>query len=119
MTECLGESDVKELAESTLAGFDQEVASLPQELCVPFNQAAMRLEGELLTIYKFVVRIVRREDDLEKIARWWDMMVSQCDEFGKRLHNLSLAHPNCGADFFYDRVLDLRNKCQRLRQMHS
>jgi len=45
MTECLAESDVKELAESMLAGFDQEVASLPQELCVPFNQAAMRLEG--------------------------------------------------------------------------
>jgi hypothetical protein len=101
MTECLGESDVKELAESTLAGFDQEVASLPQELCVPFNQAAMRLEGELLTIYKFVVRIVRREEDLEKIARWWGTMVTQW------------------ADFFYDRVLDLRNKCQRLRQMHS
>src|SRR2546425_11629271 len=118
MTECLGESDVTELASSTLAEFDQEVATLAPELCVPFNQAAMRLEGELLTIYKFVVRIVRREEDLEKIARWWGTMVTQCDEFAKRLHNLSLTHPNCGADFFYDRVLDLRNKCQRLRQMH-
>ena len=91
MTECLGESDVTELANSTLAEFDQEIATLAPELCVPFNQAAMRLEGELLTIY----------------------------EFAKRLHDLSVSHPACGAGFFYDRVLDLRNKCQRLQEMHS
>lgn len=118
MTECLGESDLNELAQSTLAEFDQEVKQLAPGLRVPFNQAAMRLEGELLTIYKFVVRIVRREEDLSKIASWWGTMVSQCDEFAKRLRGLSLAHPDCGADFFYDRVLDLRNKCLRLQKMH-
>ena len=119
MTECLGESDVKQLAQSTLAQFDQEVASLPKDLCLSFNQAAFRLEAELLTIYKVVVQIVRREEDLARIAAWWGMMVSQCDEFAKRLNSLRLSHPDSGADFFYDRVLDLRNKCQRLRQMHS
>ena len=119
MTECLGESDVTELAKSTLAEFDQEIATLAPELCVPFNQAAMRLEGELLTIFKFVVRIVRREDDLEKVASWWGTMASRCDEFAKRLRDLLVAHPACGAGFFYDRVLDLRNKCQRLQEMHS
>ena len=119
MTECLTESDVKILAESTLAAFDEEVAALPQEVCVPFNEAAARLEAQLLTIYKFVVQFVRREEDLEKVAGWWGTMVSQCDEFAKRLRQLSLAHPNCGAEFFHDRVLDLRNRCQRLHQMHS
>jgi len=119
MTKCLTETDVKILAESTLTAFDEEVASLPQEVCVPFNEAAGRLEAQLLTIYKFVVQLVRREEDLEIVAGWWVTMVSQCDEFAKRLRKLSLAHPNCGADFFYDRVLDLRNRCQRLHQMHS
>jgi hypothetical protein len=119
MTECLTESDVKMLAESTLTAFEAEVATLPQDVCVPFNEAAARLEAQLLTIYKFVVQFVRREDDLEKVAGWWGTMVSQCDEFAKRLHQLSLAHPDCGAGFFYDRVLDLRNKCQRLHQMHA
>src|SRR5437867_11862236 len=117
MTECLGESDLKLLAKSTLDEFDQEIASLEPELCLPFNQAAMRLEGELLTIYKFVVQLVRREDDLEKVASWWETMVSQCDEFAKRLQDLSIAHAGCGAEFYYNRVLDLRNKCQRLQQM--
>ena len=119
ITACLGQSNVKELAESTLAAFDQDVAAIPPDLSVPFNQAAMRLEAELLTIYKFVVRIVRREDDLARIAEWWGTMVAQCDAFAKRLQDLSVAHPACGAGFFYDRVLDLRNKCLRLREMHS
>ena len=118
MTECLGESDLKLLAQSTLDEFDQAIASLEPELCVPFNQAAMRLEGELLTIYKFVVQIVRRVDELDKVASWWATMVSQCDAFARRLHDLSVKHPACGAAFYYDRVLDLRNKCQRLQQMH-
>jgi hypothetical protein len=119
MTACLGEADVKELAKSTLAEFDRSVADLPGHLSLPFTQAAMRLETELLTIYKFVVQLVRREEELEQIARWWATMVAQCDEFAKRLHALAQAHPACGAMFFYDRVLDLRNKCQRLKEMHS
>jgi hypothetical protein len=119
MTECLTESDVKMLAESTLAAFDEEVATLPQGVCVPFNSAAAQLEAQLLTIYKFVVQFVRREDDLERVAAWWGTMVSQCDEFAERLRQLSRAHPDCGAAFFYDRVLDLRNRCQRLQQMHA
>lgn len=119
MTECLSQSDIEELADSSLAEFDHEVATLPQELCVPFNLAAMRLEAQLLTTYKVVVRMVRREDDLEKIASLWGTLVSKCDEFAQRLHRLSVAHPACGAEFFYDRVLDLRNKCLRLQQMHS
>jgi hypothetical protein len=119
MTNCIGEMDLKEVARETLADFDREIAELAPELCLPFNQAARQLEGELLTIYRFVVRLVRREDDLDKIASWWGTLVSQCDEFAKRLHQLSLAHPECGATFFYDRVLDLRNKCQRLQTMHD
>jgi hypothetical protein len=119
MTECVTQTDVKTLAKSTLTAFEEEVAALPQDVCVPFNEAAARLEAQLLMIYKFVVQFVRREEDLEKVAGWWGTMVSECDEFAKRLHQLSLAHPACGADVFYDRVLDLRNRCQRLHQMHS
>lgn len=50
VTECLGESDVNELAQAALTDFDQEVASLSEELCVPFNQAAGQLEAGLLNL---------------------------------------------------------------------
>lgn len=119
MTNCLAESDLKELALATLTEFDRHVAALPTDLSLPFYQAALRLEAELLTIYRFVVRLVRNEDDLQRVADWWRTMVTQCDAFAKRLHDLSLAHPGCGAEIFYDRVFDLRNKCQRLQRMHA
>jgi hypothetical protein len=119
MSECLGELDLNRVAKSALDEFDHEIASLEPELCVPFNQAAMRLEAELLTIYKFVVQIVRREEDLSKVASCWGTMVLQCDAFGRKLYDLSVAHPECGAGYYYDRVLDLRNKCQRLQKMHT
>ncbi len=119
MTQCLAESDVRELARSTLAQFDREVAALSPELCAPFSQAAMLLERDLLTLYKVVVQIVRREEDLDRVASWWATMVSECDEFARKLHALLISRPGCGAEFYYDRVLDLRNKCQRLQRMHA
>ncbi len=119
MTQCLAESDVKELAELTLLGFDQRVAALPENSCLPFHQEAMRLNAELLTIYRVVVQLVRKEDDLERVASWWGTMVVECDRFAERLQHLSRRHQDSGAEAFYDSVLDLRNKCQRLRTMHT
>ena len=119
MTECSCEAAVTELGESTLTEFDREVPGVAADLCAPFNVAASRLEGQLLTIYRTVVQSVRCEEDMDKIARCWGAMVKQCDEFAKRLHDLSVSHPGCGANLFSDRVLDLRNRCQRLQEMHS
>jgi hypothetical protein len=66
-----------------------------------------------------VALCVRKEDDLDKIAKWWEAMTNVCDQFAQRLHKLHEAHPYCGADTYYDDVLDLRNRCQRLKEMHS
>src|SRR5438128_1668227 len=119
MINCLGESDLKELAKETLSGFDQRVASIPAELCAPFHMEARQLEAELLGIYRTVVLLVRKEDDLARVAALWKAMVEACDESLGRLRKLAQAHPECGADFYHDRVLDLRSKCHRLHQMHS
>jgi len=119
MQNCLQESDIRAIGKGMLADSERRLARLDNALCAPFHQEARQLETKLLTIYKFVVRIVRREDDLGEIAGWWGTMVAQCDGFAKRLHDLAVAQPSCGAGFFYDRVLDLRNKCLRLQEMHS
>ena len=119
MTECLAQSDLKALGESALSEIDRQINSLPQALCLPFYEAASRMETELLALYRMVALLVRKEEDLGQIALWWGSMVGQCDQYAARLLALSHAHPSCGAGIFYDRVLDLRNKCQRLQQMHS
>ena len=72
-----------------------------------------------LSIYKFAALSARKETDLGLIATTWAMVVKVCDESAKRLNVLVKQHPDCGADAYCDRVLDLRNKCQRLQQMHS
>ena len=119
MKSCLAESDLQNLGDEMLQGFERRVAAIPKDLCAPVHSEARQLETELLTIYKFVALAARREEDLSQIAKAWDMMVKVCDESAKRLNDLVKQHPYCGANAYYDRVLDLRNKCQRLQTMHS
>jgi len=61
----------------------------------------------------------KKENELSAVSTWWAAMTNVCDLFAARLHELQEKHPNCGAKLFYDRVLDLRNKCQRLAEMHG
>jgi hypothetical protein len=75
MSDCVAESHLRELGESAVAEYDRRIASIPPELCAPFNITAMRFEDELLRIYKSVVFCVRDEQDLQKVASWWAFMV--------------------------------------------
>ncbi len=97
----------------------QRIASIPNDLCGPFHAEARELESNLLTIYRLVAMIVRKEEDLPMIAQIWGGMVETCDAFGEVLSNLAKKHPACGAESYYDRVLDLRNKCYRLKTLHE
>lgn len=118
MSACLDHEDVIELSRITLAESAKRLERIPINLCAPFNEEARALELELLNVYRTVVFCVKKEDEMEAVAIWWKTMTEICDVFSKRLHDLHSKHPLCGADVFYDRVLDLRNKCQRLQEMH-
>jgi hypothetical protein len=115
---CFDTSDVLELSRATLDEMNRRLETIPADLCAPFYAEAANLEQQLLGIYRTVTLCVRKEDDLEKVAAWWGATASICDEFARRLAKLSEEHPQCGSEVFYDRVLDLRNKCQRLQEMH-
>ena len=118
MASCFDTSDVLELSRATLDDTNRRLEAIPADLCAPFYAEAANLEQQLLGIYRTVALCVRKEEDLDKVAAWWQAMTSICDEFNARLAMLSNEHPLCGAEFFYDRVLDLRNRCQRLQEMH-
>ena len=119
MNECLTSSDLLELSKGSLDSFEQRLARIPTALCAPFHEEARQLATELLIVYRVVVLCTKREDDLAKVGAWWQAMVQVCDQFAKRLGQLVEIHPDCGADQYYDRVLDLRSKCLRLQKMHS
>jgi hypothetical protein len=119
MSACFDTSDVLELSRATLDEANRRLSEIPADLCAPFYAEASNLEQQLLGVYRMVALCVRKEEEPEKIAAWWEAMTKACDEFAGRLAKLSEEHPECGSEFFYDRVLDLRNKCQRLQDMHG
>ena len=102
-----------------VADFRRRVAGLAPDPCYPFHQEAGRLEAELLTVYKMAALAARREQDLNCVSAIWGTLLGVCDAVARELNMLIQRHPACGADEYYDRVLDLRNKCNRLQQMHS
>ena len=116
---CFTESDVQELGRTVLADFDRRVADLPENLCAPFHEEARQLETESLMIYKATVLCVRHQEDMNQVAARWAEMVEICSGSLARIQRLSEKHPGCGADFYVDRILDLRSKCQRLQEMHQ
>lgn len=119
MIDCATASQLQEIGESAVAEFDSRIAGIPADFCSAFHSEAMRLEGQLLLIYRLIVSCNRGEEDLGKIANRWGSMVGMCDLFAGRLHLFKDKHPMRGADVYYDRILDLRNKCLRLQKIHT
>ncbi|HTV42522.1 MAG TPA: hypothetical protein VMF08_18290 [Candidatus Sulfotelmatobacter sp.] len=119
MKECFTTAELQQLGDSSIVDFDKRIASIPDDLCGQFHQEARQLETELLTFYKIVAIGTKKVEDLTAIATAWKAMVEICDKFANRLRDLTEKHPFCGAQYYYDRVLDLRNKCNRLQLMHS
>jgi rRNA maturation protein Nop10 len=119
MSACLDQTDVYTLSEATLTESTRRLETLRVDQCSAFYEEARSLELELLSVYRMVALCARKEDDLGHVSQWWKTMQTVCDSFAAGLHTLHEKHPACGAKLFYDRVLDLRNKCQRLAEMHS
>jgi hypothetical protein len=114
---CVTPEGLQQICEAALRNFDRRLVDA-SESCLQFNLAASTLEAELKQSYRFMASMARQLEDLDQIARLWDAFVVMCDKYAEKLRSLDQAHPFCGADQFYDRVLDLRNKSQRLADLH-
>lgn len=119
MSACFDQSDVVELSQTALAESQKRLDRITDDRCALFYEEGRSLEVELLTIYRAVVICVRKEADVARVKQWWDTMKDVCDHFATRLSEVQTRHPHCGANTFYDRVLDLRNRCRRLAEMHQ
>jgi hypothetical protein len=116
---CLEDTDLKTIGDSLIAEFEDNIASIPDELCSSFRAAAERLETQLLMLYKVAVMMTKREEDLDRIAATFTAVAQMCDLSLTQLLDLNRKHPHCGAVPYSDRILDLKNKCLRLQRMHS
>jgi hypothetical protein len=119
MSACLEDRYLRELEDAAVADYDRRISQIPPDMCAPFNIEAMRLTDELIRLYRLVALCARGEQDLDKVAMLWQHMMHSCDAFADRLGKLHSDHPACGADAYYDGILDLKNKCRRLQEMHQ
>jgi hypothetical protein len=112
-------ADFKAVGKSAVEDFESRIASLPVDICAPFYEEAGHLEAAILTVYKSIVLAAKHLDDLNDVANLWGCMVEVCDCGIHTLSNLVKEHPACGAEYYYDRLLDLRNRCLRLQNLHA
>ncbi len=119
MSTCQYEQHIERVSSYTLQAFDENVSKIPENLCGAFYEAARDLESQLLTIYRFGLSIVNDFEEMEEESALWGEMVKICDRFSGKLEILLQQHPTCGASFYRDRILDLRNKCKRLAELHK
>ena len=119
MSACAGESIIRSVSEQFCTNFDSSVQFIPGDLCAPFRTEASRLLEGLKIVADVAGKLTRSEDDLDKVAAVWKAMVEACDQCQKRLSDIAEKHPHCGAMEFHDEMLDLRNTCARLYQLHA
>jgi len=58
-----------------------------------------------------VATAAKQEDNIDKVAQLWELMVGISDEFAKEIHAL---HTSASLD----NVLDIRKQSEELRNLH-
>jgi hypothetical protein len=108
--------DFGTIADSALKLFDERVANVDPSICWEFDIEVARLESQVVQLYGIAALLARRELELERIAEIWDAMISVCDAVAGKIQTLCAEHPFCVAS--HDKILDIRNKSARLRDLH-
>ena len=109
--------DFEAITDSAIKAFDERVASVNPDICWEFNIEVSRLESQVIQLYGIAALLAKREQDLAKIAEIWGSMIGVCDMVAGKIRELCSEHPYCSAS--HDKILDIRNKCQRLSDLHS
>jgi hypothetical protein len=113
----LNPTDFKAITASALKLFDERVATVDPDICWEFDIEVARLESQVVQLYGIAALMARRESEMEKTAEIWAAMIAACDSVAEKIQTLCVAHPFCMAS--HDKILDIRNKAARLRNLHS
>lgn len=112
----LDAKDFQAITDSALKLFDERVATVDPDICWEFDMEVARLESQVVQLYGIAALLARREEDIEKVSEIWGAMISVCDTVAHKIHTLCFEHPFCVAS--HDKILDVRNKSARLRDLH-
>ena len=113
----LDAKDFDAITNSALKLFDERVATVAPGIRGEFDIEVARLESQVVQLYGIAALLARREMELDKIAEIWGAMIFVCDTVAQKIQSLCVEHPFCVAS--HDKILDIRNKCARLRDLHA
>ena len=113
----LDAADFRTITDSALKLFDERVATVDPEICWEFDIEVSRLESQVVQLYGIAALLARREPEIDKVGEIWSAMISVCDAVAEKIQTLCVEHPFCIAS--HDKILDIRNKSARLRDLHS
>jgi len=109
--------DLEAIGGRTLQVFSEGVERAEPDMCWEFNKQVSNLESQAIQLYGIVAILTKKEDDIAKVAEMWDAMTRLVDTFASKLKSLCDQHPFCETS--HDTLLDLRNRCSRLRDLHA
>jgi len=110
-------TDFHDLKDTALRTFQERLQQAAPGRCSTAEIEVNRLESQLVQLYGIAALMARRETELGPIAAIWSAMIAVCDDFARRVQEVCAEHPACLGS--YDNILDIRNKCARLRDLHS
>ena len=108
-------ADFKTIGETSLRQSEHRLAK-EKDSCEEFNREVARLEAQTVQLYGFAALAAKREPDIDRTAQLWEVMVGVCEAFARYIGELSKKHPHCPVTF--DRILDIRNRCQKMKDLH-
>ena len=108
--------DFEAIKDSAIKTFEERVTAAGPKTGRAFDLEVARLESQLVQLYGLAAIMARREPEMEKTAALWDTLVMICDAFAQRVRERCLEEAACQAS--YDKILDIRNACVELRDLH-
>lgn len=113
----LTQEDFDTIKDANLRTFSERVGQIAEGECWLFDIEVSRLESQALQLHAIATLAARQEDDLDKVSALWATMERICDAYATKLSEVCRRHPYCQAS--HDKLLDLRNRCSRLKDLHA
>src|SRR5512138_903117 len=107
-------ADLDTLKEAAIKKFEDCLATANVGDCL--DREVPQLQAELEQIYRMVVLLQKNETNIERVAEIWGKMVTICDEFARRLSEVTGKSASYRASD--DRILDFRNAAEERRRLH-
>jgi len=96
---------------------EEALAQLSRTTKEKFDEQLVEIENFLLSVYRFAVLAVRREQQIERAAALWRETLDVIDSAARRVQTLAAKHS--GGHPSLDRILEIRHAASEMLALHA